>query len=299
MQGMKTRKWNRPRASVKDVKTGSGPARKLARLCRCMERMGSAVVAFSGGLDSSLLASVAVEVLGDRALAVTASSPTYPLREQTAARRLAKTIGIRHRMVESDELKIPGFSDNPPDRCYHCKRELFRVLWEVARAEGIGHVLDGTDADDRSDYRPGRRAAGEANVESPLLAAGLTRADIRILSQARGLPTADKPSLACLASRFPYGHSITAEKLTAVDRVECAVRALGIPHVRVRHHGSIARIEVLPDCFEQLTDAVNRKRIVAAARKAGFSFCAMDLEGYRTGSLNRELSEAVRRSKGR
>lgn len=259
---------------------------KLNRVRAILDGTSGVVVAFSGGVDSTLLAAVSHERLGDRALAVTALSPTYPAHEQAEAAELAKKIGIRHRMVESNELEIPGYAQNPVNRCYHCKSELFRVLRGIADVEGLRFVADGTNADDIGDYRPGRRAASEQGVISPLLEAGMTKEDIRAASRLLGLPTADKPAYACLASRFPYGTPITESGLAAVDRVEEALRALGFSQVRARCHGDVARIEVLPSELERLAMPSVREAVLTVAREAGFRYAAADLQGYRTGSMN-------------
>lgn len=262
---------------------------QLAELERRIRETGGLAVAFSGGTDSTLLAAVAFRQLGARAVAVTATSPTYPERERAEAESLARQIGIRHVVVESNELEIPGFADNPANRCFFCKQELFVKVREVAAPYGILFVADGTNADDLGDYRPGRKAAVEAGVISPLLDVGLGKAGIRRLSRWFGLPTADKPPFACLASRFPYGDRITEAKLRAVDAVESELRSLGFGLCRVRHHGDVARIEVESDRIEAVVKPVVRDRIRAAALAAGFRYVAIDLQGYRTGSMNETL----------
>lgn len=254
-----------------------------------VKETGGLAVAFSGGVDSSFLAAVARAELGDRAIAVTALSPTYPEHTRNEAVKVAKLIGIRHIMVDSNELEIPGFAKNPLDRCYHCKRELFKVVGKIAHRYGIKAVADGNNADDIGDYRPGMRAAREAGVLSPLMQAGLGKKEIRILSRRFKLPTADKPAFACLASRFPYGSTITEKKLKAVDKVEQFIRSLGFSQVRARHHGDVARIEVLPDDIPAIVRPVIRKKIVRAAKRAGFIHVSIDLLGYRTGSMNEGL----------
>ncbi|MFU8857199.1 MAG: ATP-dependent sacrificial sulfur transferase LarE, partial [Deferrisomatales bacterium] len=248
------------------------------------------VVGFSGGVDSTFLLAVAREVLGDRVLGVTATSETYPERERREAEELARSLGARHRIIVSEELDVPGFADNPKNRCYFCKKELFGKLREVADAEGLPHVLDGTNTDDRGDYRPGRQAARELGVRSPLDEAGLTKQDIRELSRALGLPTWDKPAFACLSSRFPYGVRITKEKVSQVGRAEEALRELGLRVLRVRHHGDVARLEVGPEEFERVANGL-RDRVVAAVKAAGYAYVALDLQGYRTGAMNEVLGE--------
>jgi uncharacterized protein len=265
---------------------------KYADLRRSLKGTGGLAVAFSGGVDSSFLAAVAQQELADRAIAVTALSPTYPEHMREDACNVASIIGIKHVLVESNELEIPGFADNPVDRCYHCKRELFKVVADVAARHGIRRVADGSNADDVGDYRPGMKAANEAGVLSPLLEAGLGKEEIRILSRRLKLPTAEKPAFACLASRFPYGTKITESKLKAVDTVEIALRKLGFGQVRVRHHGDVARIEVSTDELARLVQPGIREQIVRAAQSAGFIHVSADLRGYRTGSMN----DAIRKN---
>jgi uncharacterized protein len=252
--------------------------------------IGSAVVAFSGGVDSSFLAYMARRVLGARAVAVCATSPTYPSFELEEARRVAAEIGVELRVVESNELQIEGFSENPPDRCYFCKRELFGKLRAIAESLGLEAVLDGSNADDRKDHRPGRAAARELGVMSPLLDADLGKEEIRVLSRRAGLSTAEKPAFACLASRFPYFTRITPEKLRMVDRAETFLRELGFKQYRVRHHGDTARIELAAGEIPRAADPSTAARIVAAFKQIGFLYVALDLEGYRTGSMNETLA---------
>jgi uncharacterized protein len=260
-------------------------AGKYRRLMQILEAMGGVVVAYSGGVDSSLLLKVSVDVLGNRALAVTAESETYPAREGAEAIELA----ARLRVIHTEELAIQHFAGNPPERCYYCKTELFEKLVGIAREEGIPAVADGSNVDDAGDYRPGMRAAAELGVRSPLREAGLTKADIRELSKELGLTTWNKPSFACLASRFPYGDQITAGKLQQVAAAETLLRGIGLTQVRVRHHGDIARIEVDPSEFELITEPGNRTRIVQALRDLGYVYVTLDLRGYQTGSMNETL----------
>jgi uncharacterized protein len=258
---------------------------KLEHLERILTGLESAVVAFSGGVDSSLLLAVAVRVLGKRALAVTATSETYPERELIEARMLAGQLGARHREVVSEELDIPEFKDNPRNRCYYCKKELFGKLRAIADEEGLAHVLDGTNLDDRSDHRPGRQAAEELGVRSPLEEAGFTKNDIRDLSRHLGLPTWDKPAFACLSSRFPYGTSITPERVSRVGRAEEALRDLGFRVLRVRYHDSVARLELGEEEFA-LAAGPLREEVSRLVKTAGFVYVALDLQGYRTGAMN-------------
>ena len=273
----------------------AGARRKLARLEADLAAMGKVLVAFSGGTDSTLLLKVAAGALGAGVLAVTASSKTYPGREIAAARRLARGFGVRHRVIHTTELENPAFRANPPLRCYHCKRELFGTLRRIARDEGIRHVLDGSNADDAADYRPGARAGRELGIRSPLKDAGLTKAEIRLISRALGLPTWDKPALACLASRFPYHHPIDEPSLERVGKAEDVLRRLGFGLFRVRHHGTTARIELRPDEIGRLLDGALRAKLSRRLKRLGYTYVSLDLDGYRTGSMNETLKPARRR----
>lgn len=255
--------------------------------------MGSLAVAFSGGVDSTFLLKVAADVLGDRALAVTARSSTYPERELREAEAFAKSLGARHVVIDSEELDIPGYSDNPVNRCYFCKRELFEKVRETARKNGIRYVADGSNQDDLGDYRPGMKAADELQVVSPLKAAGMTKDDIRLLSKELDLPTWNKPAFACLASRFPYGQKITREKLAMVDRAEQFLLDLGFRQVRVRHHGDLARIEVDPDERGRFFSGDLMGKVYEGLKSIGFTYVTLDLKGYRTGSMNEAISETM------
>ncbi|HEY7528476.1 MAG TPA: ATP-dependent sacrificial sulfur transferase LarE [Candidatus Deferrimicrobiaceae bacterium] len=274
---------------MKRVRMDATLKAKRDRLVGLLRETGGCVIGFSGGVDSTFLFAVAAEALGERVLAVTATSETYPLRELREARELAAGIGGRHRVIVSEELDIPGFSENPADRCYHCKKELFSKLRAIADEEGLSHVLDGSNVDDLGDYRPGRNATRELSVRSPLIEAGLSKDDIRELSRAMGLATWNKPAFACLSSRFPYGVRITREKLARVDRAEEALRGLGFRVVRVRHHGEVARLELGPGEFLQAVNGL-RDEIVRLVKEAGYAYVALDLQGYRTGAMNETLS---------
>jgi uncharacterized protein len=262
---------------------------KLENLKSIIKNTGGAVVAFSGGVDSTFLLKVAHDILGDKVLAVTANSETYPKRELEAAKAFALSLGIRHIVIETLELEIEGFADNPPDRCYYCKHELFSKLTEIAKANGIEYVFDGSNFDDRNDHRPGMRAAKQLGVVSPLKQAELTKDDIREISKEFGLSTWDKPSFACLSSRFPYGTKITPEKLVVIGAAEDYIRDLGFNELRVRHHDNIARIEIGKADLEKIIPYADK--IVEKVKSLGFLYVTLDLAGFKTGSMNYTLSE--------
>lgn len=251
---------------------------------------GSAAIAFSGGVDSTFLVYAAHEVLGDKLIAVTATSSTYPERELKEAIQYAKDMGVKHIIINSEELDIEGFAQNPKNRCYYCKKELFTKIARVAKDNGVEYVFDGSNIDDTGDYRPGMQAARELNVVSPLKESGLTKEDIRELSRKLNLPTWDKPAFACLSSRFPYGTQITKPKLKMVEEGEQFLLDMGIRQIRVRHHGDIARIEVSPEEREQFFDIEVMDNISNKFKQIGFTYVTLDMSGYRTGSMNEVLS---------
>lgn len=264
---------------------------KLELLKDIIRKKGSAAVAFSGGVDSTFLIRVAKEVLGDKLIAVTATSSTYPERELNEAIKYAKDFGVKHIIISSEELDIEGFASNPKNRCYYCKKELFTKVKEVALENGVEYVFDGSNLDDNGDYRPGMLAAKELLVISPLKQAGLTKKDIRDLSKEYGLATWNKPAFACLSSRFPYGNKITLPKLKMIDKAEQFLLDMGIKQVRVRHHGEIARIEVAPEEREKFFNLEFMDKISFKFKEIGFIYTTLDIAGYRTGSMNEVLKE--------
>lgn len=264
---------------------------KFRKLKEYLKGFESVAIAFSGGVDSTFLLKTAKEVLEDRVIAVTAKSYSFPKRELEEAKEFCKNEGIRHITVQSEELEIDGFSQNPPNRCYLCKKELFEKILKIADENNIKNVAEGSNIDDNGDYRPGLQAVKELGIKSPLRYAGLNKNEIRILSKNLGLNTWDKQSFACLSSRFPYGEEITEEKLSMVDRAEQLLLDMGFHQVRVRIHGKIARIEILPNEFSMLIDEDNRTKIVEEFERYGFTYISMDLNGYRTGSMNKTLGE--------
>jgi pyridinium-3,5-biscarboxylic acid mononucleotide sulfurtransferase len=270
---------------------------KLDRLKKHLKELESVAVAYSGGVDSTFLLKIAHEVLGDNAIAVTARSSTYPERELRETADFVLKMGIRQVVIASEELDIEGFADNPPNRCYYCKRELMAKTIEVAHSNNIRHVAEGSNADDTGDYRPGMQAVRELGVKSPLLEAGFGKEEIRILSKKMDLPTWNKPAFACLASRFPYGQKITADKLLVIDLAEQFLLDLGFRQVRVRHHGSIARIEVSAEERNNFFYSDVMDMIYEKFQQLGFMYTALDLRGYRTGSMNEFIEPARNKTK--
>lgn len=270
---------------------------KESQLLDLLRGMGSAAVAFSGGVDSTYLLSTAYEALGRRVVAFIGRSPSYPKRELEAALSLAASLGCEAVVVDTCELDNEEYSANPPHRCRVCKTELFTRFKELAQSRGLSEVLEGSNSDDEGDYRPGLEATAALSIRSPLREAGLTKSEIRVLSKARDLPTWDKPAMACLASRIPYGETIDAPRLQRIETAEDALRDLGYRLCRVRDHGQLARIEVSAEDIERLLQAEQRAQVVQALRGAGYQYVSVDLEGYRTGAMNEVLPAAITRKK--
>ncbi len=273
------------------IPLSSTTEKKYLHLRTIVRKMDSIAIGYSGGVDSTLLLKVAVDVLGDHVLAMIGRSDTYPTREFEEAVSLARNIGARYVVVDTEETDLVKFRENPPDRCYYCKTELFGKLQELADREKIAWIADGTITDDVGDFRPGMRAKSEKDVRSPLLEASLSKDEVREISRYLSLPTWDKPAFACLSSRFPYGREITHEALSKVDRAETVLRDEGFRVFRVRYHDErTARIEVGPEEITLLLEREKRDRVVARLKDLGFTYVTLDLQGYRTGSMNELLS---------
>lgn len=262
---------------------------KLAFLEKRLRELGNAAVAFSGGVDSAFLIAAAHRVLGERAVAVTACSCAFPERELKEARELAKAEGIRHIEFDFPTFEVEGFAQNPPNRCYHCKTAILKQMKVIAKAEGIEHIVEGSNMDDAKDYRPGAKAIYEQGILSPLKEAGLRKEEIRLLSKEWGLPTWNKQSAACLASRFAYGEPITEEKLSMVERAEDYLKNMGFGQLRVRVHGELARIELSEKDLKPAMESENRQKIFGRLQSLGFTYVTLDLCGYRMGSMNEVL----------
>jgi pyridinium-3,5-biscarboxylic acid mononucleotide sulfurtransferase len=265
---------------------------KLQLLISRLKEYKSAVIAFSGGVDSTFLARIAKDVFGDNLLLITATSSTYPFYELDEAKSLAAMLGIKHKIIVSEEIDIPGYADNPPDRCYYCKSELFGKIKYISSNEGFEVIFDGSNADDLKDFRPGMKAKQEKGVISPLSDSGFTKDDIRHFSSELKLPTASKQSYACLASRFPYGEKITKVKLDRLALAEFEVRKLGFSQFRIRSHENLARLEFIPEEMDKAWEI--KDKLTDICKNSGFTFVTIDLKGYRTGSMNEVLPESVK-----
>jgi uncharacterized protein len=279
----------RTKTKTASEEAGDGAALKGARLESRLAGLGSLVVAFSGGVDSAYLAVTASRVLGPKAVAITAASPSYPDTHRQLALRVAREFSLRHEFIETAELQRPEYRANAANRCYFCKDELYTHLTAVARARGFAHVADGSNADDRRDHRPGRQAAREHGVLSPLDDADLTKDEIRELARRAGMSSWDEPASACLSSRIPYGTEVTGEKLRQIERAEDAVRALGFRVFRVRHHDTMARLEIARSEMGRALEPAVNEQLVESLRALGFQYVSLDLQGYRMGSLNEAL----------
>jgi uncharacterized protein len=264
---------------------------KLASLKRILSNMGSVLIAFSGGVDSTFLLKVAHDLLGKKIVAATASSETYPASELEAAKKIARKLGVKHLIIQTEELSKQDFAKNSPQRCYFCKQELFSRLNKIARRQGLNYVADASNYDDLADFRPGRQAGQELGIKSPLKEARLTKAEIRSLSHKMNLPTWNKPSLACLASRIPYGTRITREKLKRIDEGERFLKGLGIRQLRIRDHDGIARIEVAQEEMSLFWQENTARLIIDKLKRLGYTYVTLDLEGYRPGSMNEVLEK--------
>ncbi len=295
---MEKRKQERKDPAKFNAIPGNFLQEKVVGVRKILRDMRSVLVAFSGGVDSTFLLHLAHEELGDRVVALLASSPTYPKAEIQQARKTAEDMGVQAVEVVSQELEISNFVSNGPRRCYHCKRELFSLCWQKAKEFGFASVVDGSNFDDTGDYRPGMEAARELSVRSPLMEAGLTKAEIREMSHQLGLPTWDKPSLACLSSRIPYGTPITLERLRQVEKAEDFLRQFGFRQLRVRHHGELARIEVSAQEMNLFQDENLRKQVIRFLKEIGFTYVALDLQGYRTGAMNETLKDRPKEMAG-